>query len=103
MKEYFSSEESVFGVMGLQDNGDHYTAVVGIYDYFWALKTETRVRIVEEWIGALEAYLSPETEEGMADMDIAEGNIVVSEGGAVEEKTVKEFFTNNIVPFRRKD
>lgn len=105
MKEYFSSEENVFGVMGLQENEDHYSAVIGVYDYFWALKFETRVKIIEEWISALEYYLEPETEEFLAEIDIAEGNLVVSEAGAVEEKTpmVQEFFTNNVVPFRRKD
>lgn len=105
MKEYFSSEESIFGVMGLHENEDYYSAVVGVYDYFWALKAETRIRIIEEWISALEYYLEADVEEMMAETEIAEGNLVVSEAGAVEEKTakVKEFFTNNVVPFRRKD
>ena len=65
-------DENIFGWVGLKDNGDHYVSAVGLYDYFWALKEESRTKILEGWISAIEAYLDPEfakivnSEEGVS-------------------------------------
>lgn len=80
-----NQEENIFGWVGLKDNGDHYLSAVGLYDYFWNLKEETRVKILEGWITSIEAYLDPEFTKQMVNLD--EGIIYVSEcSDVVEEK-----------------
>ena len=56
-------DENIFGWIGLKDNGSHYVSATGLYDYFWSIKQETREKILNGWITALEAYLDPEFEK----------------------------------------
>jgi len=46
-------DENIFGWIGLKDNGSHYVSAAGLYDYFFAIKKETRDKILEGWIVAL--------------------------------------------------
>ena len=87
-------DENIFGWIGLKDNGSHYVSAAGLYDYFFAIKKETRDKILEGWISALEVYLDPEFEERVEKE--AEGGIIyVSESpDSVEDKP-----TGNIIPF----
>ena len=86
-------DENIFGWIGLKDNGSHYVAAAGLYDYFWAVKEETRTKIITGWITALEAYLSE-------DFDI--DNIVPDDGilyiSACED-SVEDKSTDNVIPF----
>tara|TARA_R110002126_G_scaffold286448_1_gene438318 strand:+ start:386 stop:682 length:297 start_codon:yes stop_codon:yes gene_type:complete len=86
-------DENIFGWVGLKDNGSHYVSATGLYDYFWSIKQETREKILEGWITALEAYLDPDFEKRLE--DIEDGIIYVSESSeSVEDKP-----TDNIIPF----
>jgi hypothetical protein len=86
-------DENIFGWIGLKDNGSHYVSAAGLYDYFFAIKKETRDKILEGWIVALEAYLDPEFEDRMEEAE--DGIIYVSESSeSVEDKP-----TGNIIPF----
>jgi hypothetical protein len=90
-----SQDENIFGWVGLKDNGDHYVSAVGLYDYFWALKEESRTKILEGWISAIEAYLDPEFAEVVKS---EEGVIYVSENSeSVEDKPAA-----NIIQFPRR-
>lgn len=92
------NEESVFGWVGLKENSDHYVSATGIYDFFWTLQEETRVKIIHGWIEALEAYLDPEFDKQFP-VGVEEGAIYISENSSsVEDKT-----SANIIPFPRKD
>jgi hypothetical protein len=85
-------DENIFGWVGLKDNGDHYVSAVGLYDYFWALKEESRTKILEGWISAIEAYLDPEFAKIV---NSEEGVIYISENAeSVEDKP-----TANIIQF----
>ena len=85
-------DENIFGWGGLKDNGDHYVSAVGLYDYFWALKEESRTKILEGWISAIEAYLDPEFAKIV---NSEEGVIYISENAeSVEDKP-----TANIIQF----
>ena len=85
-------DENIFGWIGLKDNGDHYVSAVGLYDYFWALKEESRTKILEGWISAIEAYLDPEFAKIV---NSEEGVIYISENAeSVEDKP-----TANIIQF----
>lgn len=88
-------DENIFGWIGLKDNGDHYVSAVGLYDYFWALKEESRTKILEGWISAIEAYLDPEFAKIV---NSEEGVIYISENAeSVEDKP-----TANIIQFPRR-
>ena len=88
-------DENIFGWVGLKDNGDHYVSAVGLYDYFWALKEESRTKILEGWISAIEAYLDPEFAKIV---NSEEGVIYISENAeSVENKP-----TANIIQFPRR-
>ena len=88
-------DENIFGWVGLKDNGDHYVSAVGSYDYFWALKEESRTKILEGWISAIEAYLDPEFAKIV---NSEEGVIYISENAeSVEDKP-----TANIIQFPRR-
>lgn len=88
-------DENIFGWVGLKDNGDHYVSAVGLYDYFWALKEESRTKILEGWISAIEAYLDPEFAKIV---NSEEGVIYISENAeSVEDKP-----TANIIQFPRR-
>ena len=90
------SEDNVFGWVGLKDNGDHYISAVGLYDYFWSLKEDTRTKILEGWITAIEAYLDPEFAKQMVNAE--DGVMYVSEGlESVEDKPVA-----NVIPFPKR-
>lgn len=93
----FIPDENMFGIFGLKDNPENYTAVVGMYDYFWALKPETREKMILGWIESLETFL----EEDYTDMlsEYSEGIIIMAESHSVEDKDI-DF--SNVVPFRRK-
>lgn len=95
----FIPDENMFGLLGLKENPENYTAVVGLYDYFWALKPETREKMIEGWIEALQAYLEEDYEDNLP--DYTEGVILVSESFPVEDKQID--FSTNVVPFRRKE
>ena len=85
-------DENIFGWIGLKDNGDHYVSAVGLYDYFWALKEESRTKILEGWISAIEAYHDPEFAKIV---NSEEGVIYISENAeSVEDKP-----TANIIQF----
>jgi len=86
-------DENIFGWIGLKDNGSHYVSAAGLYDYFFAIKKETRDKILEGWITALEAYLDPGFEERMEESE--DGIIYISESAdSVEDKP-----SGNIIPF----
>lgn len=88
--------ENIFGWVGLKDNGDHYVSAVGLYDYFWALKEESRTKILEGWISAIEAYLDPEFAKQVVNAD--DGVIYISETSeSVEDKP-----SANIIQFPRR-
>lgn len=90
------NEENIFGWVGLKDNGDHYISAVGLYDYFWSLKEDTRTKILEGWITSIEAYLDPEFNKRLVNAE--EGVIYVSEGlESVEDKPVA-----NVIPFPKR-
>jgi hypothetical protein len=90
------NEENIFGWVGLKDNGDHYISAVGLYDYFWSLKEDTRTKILEGWITAIEAYLDPDFNKRLVNAE--EGVIYVSEGlESVEDKPVA-----NVIPFPKR-
>jgi hypothetical protein len=85
-------DENIFGWVGLKDNGDHYVSAVGLYDYFWALKEESRTKILEGWISAIEAYLDPEFAKIV---NSEEGVIYILENAeSVEDKPIA-----NIIQF----
>ena len=85
-------DENIFGWVGLKANGDHYVSAVGLYDYFWALKEESRTKIIERWISSIEAYLDPEFAKIV---NSEEGVIYISENAeSVEDKP-----TANIIQF----
>ena len=85
-------DENIFGWIGLKDNGDHYVSAVGLYDYFWALKEESRTKILEGWISAIEAYLDPDFAKIV---NSEEGVIYISENTeSVEDKP-----TANVIQF----
>lgn len=85
-------EENLFGWIGLKDNGDHYVAAVGMYEYFWALDEETRKKILNGWSAAIEAYHDPKfVSEGKQLNDY----ILVSESSDV----VEEKHGADIIPF----
>ena len=87
------NEENIFGWVGLKDNGDHYISAVGLYDYFWALKEDTRNKILEGWITAIEAYLDPDFAKQVVNAE--EGIMYVSESiESVEDKP-----SANVIPF----
>ena len=90
-------DENIFGWVGLKDNGDHYVSAVGLYDYFWALKEESRTKKLEGWISAIEAYLDPDFIKEVINAD--EGTIYISETlESVEDKP-----SANIIQFPRKN
>jgi hypothetical protein len=86
-------DENIFGWMGLKDNGSHYVSATGLYDYFFSIEKETREKILEGWIAALEAYLEPGFEKRIEE---SEGGVIyVSESSeSVEDKPV-----GNVIPF----
>ncbi len=85
--------ENIFGWVGLKDNGDHYVSQVGVYDYFWSLKEDTRTKILEGWISAIEAYLDPDFVKTIKEAE--EGTIFISETlDSVEDKPLA-----NVIPF----
>lgn len=88
----FIEPENVFGWLGLKDNGDHYVAAVGLYDYFWALDEETRKKILNGWMEALEAYHNPDFFETGTKIDDC---IIVSQS----EESVEDKPSANIIPF----
>jgi hypothetical protein len=89
--------ENVFGYIGLKDNGDHYVSAVGLYDYFWTLKEETRNKILEGWITAIEAYLDPEFAKEIINAP-QEGIVYISQASeSVEDKP-----TADIIQFPRR-
>jgi hypothetical protein len=88
-----TEDENIFGWVGLKDNGNHYVSATGLYDYFWSIKQETREKILRGWITALEAYLDPEFEKRLEDVE--DGIIYVSESSdSVEDKT-----NDNVIQF----
>lgn len=90
------NEENIFGWVGLKDNGDHYISAVGLYDYFWALKEDTRTKILEGWITAIEAYLDPDFAKQVVNAE--EGIMYVSESiESVEDKP-----SANVIPFPKR-
>ena len=90
------NEENIFGWVGLKDNGDHYISAVGLYDYFWALKEDTRNKILEGWITAIEAYLDPDFAKQVVNAE--EGIMYVSESiESVEDKP-----SANVIPFPKR-
>lgn len=93
-------DENIFGWIGMKDNGDHYAAVSGIYDYFWSLKPETREKMIYGWIEALEAFLDPDFEENLD--EFATGLTYVNISSPVEEKIEEVKIEGNVIPFRRK-
>ena len=90
-------DENIFGWVGLKDNGDHYVSAVGLYDYFWALKEESRTKILEGWISAIEAYLDPEFAKEIINAR-HEGIVYISETiESVEDKQ-----SARIIPFPKR-
>ena len=87
------NEENIFGWVGLKDNGDHYVSAVGLYDYFWSLKDDTREKILLGWLTAIEAYLDPDFNKQL--VNAVDGIIYVSESS----ETVEEKPMANIIPF----
>lgn len=55
-------EENVFGVLALTDTGESYVSLVGLYDYFWALRADAREKLVAGWIEGLEVFTDPNFE-----------------------------------------
>lgn len=95
------NEENVFGVVGLADNGDHYSSMAGLYDYFWALKPDTREKMILGWIEALENFLDPIFDEHVLDL---EGELyVVKSLERVEEKEADQITSAKILPFRKRE
>jgi hypothetical protein len=90
------NEENIFGWVGLKDNGDHYISAVGLYYYFWHLKEDTRTKILEGWVTAIEAYLDPEFAKDVVNAD--EGIIYVSES----RESVEDKPSGNIIPFPKR-
>jgi len=85
--------EHIFGWIGLQDKGDHFVSAAGLYDYFWALESEKRTKILEGWITAIEAFLEPEFNDNS--LGKTKGVLYVSACEArVEEKP-----SGNVIPF----
>jgi hypothetical protein len=90
------NEENIFGWIGLKDRGDHYVSAVGLYDYFWSLKEDSRTKILEGWISAIEAYLDPEFAKQVVNAE--EGIIYISENNeSVEDKP-----SANVIQFPRR-
>ena len=97
MFEDDQDDENIFGWVGLKDNGDHYVSAVGLYDYFWALKEESRTKILEGWISAIEAYLDREFAKQLVNAE--EGVIYISEN----HESVEDKPSANIIQFPRKN
>jgi hypothetical protein len=89
---FVDPEENLFGWVGLKDNGDHYVAAVGLYEYFWTLDEGTRKKILDGWTQAIEAYRSPDFFENSKHVD---GYILVSEC----DEVVEEKPDADIIPF----
>ena len=86
-------DENIFGWIGLKDNGSHYVAAAGLYDYFWAIKDETRVKIISGWIKALEAYISEDF--NIDDIVPDDGVLYISSC----EDSVEDKPSGNVIPF----
>ena len=86
-------DENIFGWIGLKDNGSHYVAAAGLYDYFWAVKDETRVKIISGWIKALEAYISEDF--NIDDIVPDDGVLYISSC----EDSVEDKPSGNVIPF----
>lgn len=102
-------DENVFGMLGLTDDGTSYVSIAGIYDYFWALKPEARLRLVQGWIQGLETFINPLFIDEQAPEDFSGALFVFKSDFVVEEKeNIPEIVVEEerpkgvVVPFRPK-
>lgn len=100
-------EENVFGLFGLTDDGTHYFGMTGMYDYFWALKPEARIKLAQGWIDALETFIDPLFIEESLEEPIIGGLYVYKSDIVVEEKLNQDIpeiedRKGTVVPFRPK-
>jgi len=100
-------EENVFGLLGLTDDGTHYFGMAGMYDYFWALKPEARLKLVQGWIAALETFINPLFIEESLEEPITGSLYVYKSDVVVEEKLNQDISEIEdkkgiVVPFRPK-
>jgi len=83
-----NEEENVFGWIGLRDKGNHYVAAVGLYDYYWSLKDETRAKVLAGWIQALEVFQDPEFAKKLTTRQDEDGEVlyVAQSTNSIEDK-----------------
>ena len=84
-------DDNMFGYHGIIDRKTHYVPAIGMFDYFWSLRSPTRKKIIEGWIASLEVILeneefAPETLNGTI--------LMFSNEDIIEEKE-----SDNIIPF----
>jgi hypothetical protein len=98
-------DENVFGLLGLTDDGTHYFGMAGMYDFFWALKPEARLRLARGWIDSIEAFISPTFIEESFEEPITGSLYVFKSDVIVEEKLgLPEIEEKKgvVIPFRPK-
>lgn len=74
-----------FGWLGLMDDVFHYSPVLAVEDKFWRIKSDTRLKILEGWMEALEVLI--------------EGNEEFGHDDEAEEEAQKEITTAKIIQF----
>lgn len=84
-------DDNMFGYHGIIDRKTHYVPAIGMFDYFWALRTTTRKKILEGWIITLQTILENEEFEP----DSINGVVIMfSNEDIIEEKE-----SDNVIPF----
>lgn len=91
-------ENNVFSFTGIVETPESYVGAVALYDYFWVLKPELRLKLIKSWIKVLEKCAEEGFLEDVAP-EFAEGaGLVFIDNEPLEIRNVPD----NVVPFRRR-
>ena len=85
------TEENTFSYLGLLDKKTHYVPCVGVIDFFWSLRPDTRKKVLKGWIDTLQKIYDTEDFEP----EIIAGNMLLFPN----EDIVEEKESTNVVQF----
>lgn len=90
-------DDAIFMIGGFIDSPKSFNGAIGVYDYFWSLEPDLRVRLIDSWQKSLDLLKKNHEDMTVHIMDSDDfGNLALfTDGEAVEVKKPKD----NVVQF----
>ena len=92
-------ENNLFSFAGIIETDEAYLGALALYDYFWVLKPELRVKLVKSWISILEKCTDEKFLEDLAPTYAEGTGIILTSEEPVEYRKLPD----NVVPFGRRN